>query len=1218
MTTEHENRRHELIHEMERLYKQRPYNDQELAKLLDTDRTNIFRIRRMMNEKMGIPIEPDAKQRGHYYIPKAYTISHIPLNRSEAAQLYLAGRRLQQQTRTSQRPVVSAIEKLAQALGKPLAEKMVRAAEVVLTQEQDPQQEAIFATLVECWLDGIPVRITHRRHHGEARTYRVHPYQLEPSVWGDGSYLIGHSEWHGKLATFKLARIEKAVKGTGSFTIPADFDIHDLLNQAWGIWHADEAPQTVKLHFSHQVTPRVRETIWHPQQTLLLLDDGRSEWTAPIAEPREMLPWVRGWGAAVEVIEPDWLREQLAGEVQRMAILYGVNSTQEQSLDKKLLQCWGKTGKGDVVFHPALFHMIDIAHVAQQFLSSSASRRWRQVLSYALNTEEATLFEWVPWLVSLHDMGKLSVPFQAQNQAQKIRMEVEGFDFGNISPKQSRELHHTITGRLILTEVAQQFPFSLQQAFQEMISGHHGVYQRPDSRHRRDFALLKESADWTGMRHRALDILANLFLLRKPTAWPEPTNVSVAIAALNGFTILCDWLGSDESVFRATPHAELLDYVGMSRERANHAVKRAGFFAQTSSSAPTNFADLFTDRPNPRPLQFAVDEVPDEILSQPCLAIVEAPTGEGKTEAALTLARRIAALRGTDEFYVALPTTATSNAMFSRIQSYLRSQLGLSSDLVKLVHGQDFLVEDDLRLDPMDNGSEEEHLSLDWFSPKKRALLSPFGVGTVDQAELSALNVRHNALRMIGLAGKVVILDEVHAYDTYMTTIIEQMLSWLAALGTSVILLSATLPSARRRGLAEAFTGTTELSSPVESSYPSLLVISQQGQVYQRSPAAYQDGRIVETRHLHYASDDWVEAARWLADTVKDGGCACWIVNTVQRAQQIYRRLQEVVPQDVDCELLHARFPLEDRQGVEKRILDKYGEKGNRPPKGIVVGTQVLEQSLDLDFDVMVSDLAPVDLLLQRAGRLHRHPWREGRPSAHAKPVLYIQCEMAEGGLVVGADRFYTEYLLHKTWEVLHNRQELNLPLDYRELVELVYDESELSPDSPLFPLWEKRSKQQIHHEDEARLRLSGPPDPMVPFCQANRNPFREDEDSNAWVVAQTRLGQETITVIPLTRLDGDTATLTPTGEQIALNRAASRDDQLRLLRRSLRLSNPTVVGALRQLEKERPRLFSESPLLKRCYPLFLDENGVELTHERRRVQVSMDEQLGIVIEKGE
>jgi CRISPR-associated endonuclease/helicase Cas3 len=330
MTTDNENRRHEHIYEMQILYKQRPHSDQELADRLGTDRTNIFRIRKLMNEQIGIPIEPDPNQRGRYFIPKDFTISHIPLNRIEAAQLYLAGRRLQQQTRTSQRPVVSALEKLAYALNKPLAERMVRAAEVVLDQEQDPQQEAIFATLVECWLDGIPVRITHRKLHGNAHTYRVHPYQLEPSVWGDGVYLIGHSEYHGKLATFKLTRIEKAVKGTGTFTIPEDFDIHELLNHAWGVWHADEEPQTVTLGFSVYVTPRLRESIWHPQQTLTVYDDGSSQWSAPVAEPREMIPWIRGWGADCEVKEPEWLWKILKREAQELAKLYGVVENEKE------------------------------------------------------------------------------------------------------------------------------------------------------------------------------------------------------------------------------------------------------------------------------------------------------------------------------------------------------------------------------------------------------------------------------------------------------------------------------------------------------------------------------------------------------------------------------------------------------------------------------------------------------------------------------------------------------------------------------------------------------------------------------------------------------------------------------------------------------------------------------------------------------------------------
>lgn len=319
----HENRRHELIYEMERLYLQHPFSDAELGERLGTDRSNVHRIRKIMTEKMGIPIEADPTRRGRYFLPKRYSISHIPLSREQAAVLYLGARRLQQQTRTSQRHVVDALEKLSHALHKPLAEGLVKAAEIVLNQEQDPQQAAVFATLVECWLEGIRVRIRHRKLHGRLRTYTVSPYQLEPSVWGDGIYLIGHSDYHGKLATFKTARIEKATPTTERFEIPEDFDVHELLNHAWGIWHADEEPVTVRLHFNQEVAPRVRETLWHPQQRIIPQEDGSCIWETDVAEWQEMVPWVRGWGASVEVLAPAALRETLIGEAKVMAERYG-------------------------------------------------------------------------------------------------------------------------------------------------------------------------------------------------------------------------------------------------------------------------------------------------------------------------------------------------------------------------------------------------------------------------------------------------------------------------------------------------------------------------------------------------------------------------------------------------------------------------------------------------------------------------------------------------------------------------------------------------------------------------------------------------------------------------------------------------------------------------------------------------------------------------------
>jgi CRISPR-associated endonuclease/helicase Cas3 len=686
--------------------------------------------------------------------------------------------------------------------------------------------------------------------------------------------------------------------------------------------------------------------------------------------------------------------------------------------------------------------------------------------------------------------------------------------------------------------------------------------------------------------------------------------------ALTGFAILCDWLGSNSEFFPCMPDLPIGDYILHSRTQARNAVSHAGFFAPVRSNAPTSFSALFPDYAPPRPLQVAIDEIPDALLCCPTLTIIEAPTGEGKTEAALALAHRIGALRGTDEFYIALPTTATSNQMFLRVQNYLAAQLGLQTG-VRLIHGQAFLIEDDLRLSPLDNGDTGEHPALAWFTPKKRSLLAPFGVGTVDQAELCALNVRHNALRLIGLAGKVVILDEVHAYDVYMTTIIERMLTWLKELGASVILLSATLPNERRRALIQAFGAHT--SNEEIDAYPLITTASGRATQY-LTPPAYQPERTITLRTLSLPQHDADAKAVWLLDQVRDGGCACWITNTVQEAQDLFAAVCQCVEAQsiaVDLLLLHARFPLADRQTLEQAVMHRYGPKGQRPERGIVIGTQVLEQSLDLDFDVMVSDLAPVDLLLQRAGRLHRHA-RESRPQPYNQPIFWIYAPLDAGGrLQLRHHRIYTPYLLAKTWQILSGRTSLRLPGDYRSLLEQVYAEDAPDPTSELYPYWQRMMEQHQHHQDEARIRIVREPDPEEAFSLSRDIPFHEDEESSAWIVAQTRLGQESITLIPLERLDDNTARLIPHADIVALDQPADRATQYRLLQRSIRVSHFALVHALRDTRDDSP-LFRNATLLQGVVPLWLQDGKAELTWNDHTYIVQLDARLGFVIKQKE
>jgi CRISPR-associated endonuclease/helicase Cas3 len=384
------------------------------------------------------------------------------------------------------------------------------------------------------------------------------------------------------------------------------------------------------------------------------------------------------------------------------------------------------------------------------------------------------------------------------------------------------------------------------------------------------------------------------------------------------------------------------------------------------------------------------------------------------------------------------------------------------------------------------------------------------------------------------------------------------------------------------------------------------------------TPPAYQPERRLAVRLLHVAEDAPAAKAQWLLEAVAGGGCACWISNTVAQAQQIFAELTDDEPSDdIDLTLLHARFPLEERLAREQQLTDKYGPDGSRRPKrGIVVGTQVLEQSLDLDFDVMVSDLAPIDLLLQRAGRLQRH--ERARPAAYDDhPMLWINTELGpDSELDLGVNRWiYDAFLLRQTWQIIQGRDEINLPGDYRELVEAVYGISDVSPDNPLAEAWDKLQAKRSSAIKEANQRLIPEPDPEWSFCsRAARLTFEEDETGASWIVAQTRLGRESINLIPLER-EGDMARLYPTEETVALDRPASQEMQLRLLRRHLRVSYREIVQALK--EAPRPKLFTESPRLKwRYYPLWLTGGRAEFSLEKGKLVVTLDDELGLVIHR--
>lgn len=1215
------------LRQMEEKYRLRAYTDQEMADELQVRRETVYDDRLAL-EADGA--EFDQIERGRYKIKNASFLSQIRLNPLQSLPLYLFARKSARQMGLAQPYVVQGIEKLALCLRQPMAQRLAQAAQRLALNPQAEQQVKVFEQIAEGWIEGRQVDIHYVRLGGTREVrHTVNPYLIEPSVWSDAIYVIGWAEPDKRVMPFKLDRMTYAFARSERFELPQEFDEQALLQQAWGVWTASGEAQWVRLRFVDRVAiQRMKETRWHPLQSEPQdQTDGTCIWSAPVAEWREMLPWVRGWGSSVEALEPEEMRRELMMEVRRIGRVYGLGATQSQDPQlARLLRCWGKTAAQER-FHPALYHMMDVGHVAQVLLGEEASPRWRNVLAQAFGWPVTLVQQWVPFWVALHDLGKVSVSFAGLNAAQKLRLQREGFSFGKWT--QASDAPHGLIGQAVLRQVfvtdSLVHSSDLLRLLEEMIGGHHGTFA--DSQKLRQFRQRlkagEEPAEWAELRQVAFQNLREVFAPPQIETLPAVRHYSAALAALTGFTILCDWLGSDSRYFIAQQDADFEDYRLDSQRRADTVTTSVGLMQGVSSIAPTPVQQLFPHLQPPRPLQIAIDAIPDELLRQPCLAIIEAPTGEGKTEAAQALSHRIAQAQGSDELYCALPTMATSNQMFARMQHYLREQLHLDAHIA-LVHGQAFLIEDEMRIKPMDNGDGETQTeAIEWFSSKKRALLAPFGVGTVDQAELATLNVRHNMLRLIGLAGKVIILDEVHAYDTYMSGIIQRLLEWLSVLGTSVILLSATLPTKQRRALAQAY-GVTALEA-LPDAYPSLIVAVRDQLPHVQCPQAWQPNRQLDVAAMFFeendSADEVAQKAEWLIEAIQDGGCACWICNTVNRAQRLFAALQ-AHPHlgGAALTLLHARFPLDQRQGIEQALAQAYGRTGARPVRGIVIGTQVLEQSLDLDFDVMVSDLAPIDFVLQRAGRLHRHA-RE-RPEQHTHPRLWIYTPLQRDPTnKLGADvRIYDEYLLRRTWQALALPRVLRLPQDYRPLVEAVYSGQPV-PEEVLFPAWQRLQDKQAKDAQEAQLRLLPTPDAEDSFVPAiGQLTFDEDENSAAWKVAQTRLGEESLNIIPMTLLDGEMAqVILESGEQVvvALNRSAENDVLLKLLRRNMRISNYEAIQGIRAAWQAQPhRLFADEALLKGYYPLLLRDGQAQFAAKQGVLTLCLHPQLGLVIEK--
>lgn len=870
---------------------------------------------------------------------------------------------------------------------------------------------------------------------------------------------------------------------------------------------------------------------------------------------------------------------------------------------------WAKTGGNeDFSWHPLILHMLDIAACADVILEREPEST-RNRMGAILGMEWADARSWLLLVIACHDLGKASPGFQCKWK------NMTDLDAGR-SP--NTEINHAFVSQISLANILQEKGWrpELAELVADAVGCHHGTRSSPNSLDRLAgdrHALGNKS--WIGLRQ---NIVEALLLVFNPEKIPVKDKLSGPdFMLLSGLTSFSDWIGSNRDYFpfgRPEDCEDLQEWFQRRRDKAEQAMNTIGWGFRTPLSLDKKTFEQVFHLP-PRPLQKEmIDAVSD--LSEPSILLVEAPMGEGKTEAAffayLELQRRFKH-RG---LYVALPTKATGNAMFIRTIDFLRKS-GANKVLdIQLLHGGRLLNEvyQELKVsgiyDPETGGGVRAG---EWFTDKKRALLSEYGVGTVDQVLLPVLPVRHHFVRLWGLANRVVVFDEIHAYDAYTGTLLIHLLRWLLSLRSSVILLSATLPPSIRKKISEI--GKSEFPES-EARYPRISVFCPGKDAHQRHFESDTTRRL--TVRVQGTPADIPSLASALNENI-DRGMGLALLNTVQRAQDFYRffpngeiiernsqRVGKRLPDGTEIFLFHARFPANCRQIREEHVLDTFGVSGSRDGRKILIATQVAEQSLDLDFDLIATDLAPIDLVLQRAGRLWRHP-RTNRPVS--SPILMV-AGLDEGspplfGKPLWWKEIYREDILLRTWICLKSREQLVLPDDIDDLVQMVYEELVNVPES----LSERMEKALISEEGEAMAHMGQANQAIIGFPDdaSWNDPARfvlYDEDDPAvhrTLMAQTRLGEESVVAIPLWTEDGFRLEAIPDSVQ-------SKTYFLR----SLRLTRKSVVRRLQRLGV--PEGWKTSPLLRNCFSLILDKDGRWIED----ATIRLDDDLGIVYEMKE
>lgn len=631
----------------------------------------------------------------------------------------------------------------------------------------------------------------------------------------------------------------------------------------------------------------------------------------------------------------------------------------------------------------------------------------------------------------MHDLGKISPGFQTKSPAWTLH---------RLTNPYCETDHARIGQHALAILVAARAHRSRPGRWLLAVGGHHGSF--PSEKEYVSPFRGEDDCTWPeDLRLELLGELINLFGPLPPNEkLPDPQ-----LLWLTGFVTFCDWIASDENFFPLQLDEPMRDRLTIDTAggRAGAALGKTAWGARGVHHGLTA-REMFRSEAGgadfqPRPLQESLRRAADA----PGLYIVEAAMGAGKTEAAAFAAYRRWTEGGERGLYFGLPTQLTSNRIHDRIAVFLQNVVA-DPTVASLVHGNAWLRDDRLlQLDPTASGEAGAAEAHHWMASGRKALLAPFATGTIDQALMAVLPARHAGLRLFALSGKVVILDEVHSYDPYTSALVDRAISWLLEVGCTVVVLSATLTVARRREMVAA-AGATELES--EDAYPLITKIGRGEKTAQHYRVKEQT--VPKQVRIEHRPNDTRKMTAEAVAAAQAGACVLIVRNTVALAQETFRLVQEKrLDGGPEIGLLHSRFAQSQRNENEGDWMRKLGAGDEHRPRNgcILVATQVVEQSVDLDADLLITDLAPTDLLLQRIGRLHRH---ERVRSKHCdEPICRVLQPAVDWSADVRTIReqlgpsayVYPPYRLFQAQVLWQSRSVIALPSEIRSLIESTY-----------------------------------------------------------------------------------------------------------------------------------------------------------------------------------